>query len=257
MRIQILPSTIDENGRASKRQHLMSLVIDDRVAIDAGSLAFSCTDLQRSQIRDIILTHTHLDHIAGLPLFIDDLFSTLERPICVHATHEMIEILERNIFNWEVYPKFSELENEHGKVLEYREFEPGTELSLDGLNVKSVPVNHQVNACGYIVNDGKTSIAITGDTAETEGFWTECNSIPDLAGVFVECAFPNELGELARVSCHLTPKRLTAEVEKLTNENCKLYVINLKPMYRDTIIEQLASELPRAEIVDIGRVYDL
>src|SRR4051794_35998190 len=168
MRIQILPSTIDENGRASQRQHLMSLVINDRVAIDAGSLAFSCTELQRAQIRDIILTHTHLDHIAGLPLFIDDLFSRLERPICVHATREMIEILERNIFNWEVYPKFSELENDHGKVLEYREFEAGSHLTLDGLSVKSIPVNHQVNACGYVVEDGDIAIAITGDTAETD-----------------------------------------------------------------------------------------
>jgi len=257
MRIQILPSTIDENGRASKRQHLMSLVIDDRVAIDAGSLAFSCTDLQRSQIRDIILTHTHLDHIAGLPLFIDDLFSTLERPICVHATHEMIEILERNIFNWEVYPKFSELENDHGKVLEYREFEAGSHLSLDGLSVKSIPVNHQVNACGYVVEDGDIAIAITGDTAETDGFWAECNSTANLAAVFVECAFPNELDELAKVSCHLSPNRLGAELGKLTDENCKLYVINLKPMYRDKIIAQLANELPRAEILEVGRVYVL
>ncbi len=257
MRIQILPSTIDENGKASKRQHLMSLVIDDRVAIDAGSLAFSCTDLQRSQIRDIILTHTHLDHIAGLPLFVDDLFSTLERPICVHATREMIDILERHIFNWEVYPKFSELENDHGKVLDYREFEPGSELSLDGLSVKSVPVNHQVNACGYIVQDGETSIAITGDTAETDGFWAECNSTPNLTAVLVECAFPDELGELAEVSCHLTPKRLAAEIGKLTNENCKLFVINLKPMYRDEIIAQLKTELQRAEILEVGRVYDL
>src|SRR5213080_3623864 len=127
MRIQILPSTIDENGRASKRQHLMSLVIDDRVAIDAGSLAFSCTDLQRSQIRDILLTHTHLDHIAGLPLFIDDLFSKLTEPVRVHATREMIDILERDLFNWSIYPRFSELSNDFGPVIEYREIGSGTE----------------------------------------------------------------------------------------------------------------------------------
>ena len=52
MRIQMLPSTIDENGRASVRQHLLSIIIDDAVAIDAGSLAFSCTNKQRQQVRD-------------------------------------------------------------------------------------------------------------------------------------------------------------------------------------------------------------
>ena len=94
MKVQLLPSTIDENGKASARQHLMSIIIDDRVAIDAGSLAFSCSEIQRRDVRDIILTHTHLDHIAGLPLFIDDLFSSLEAPIKVHATEEMIGIIE-------------------------------------------------------------------------------------------------------------------------------------------------------------------
>src|SRR6186997_1408628 len=100
MKIQMLPSTIDENGKASDRQHLLRIIVDDRVAIDAGCLALSCSDLQRSQVRDIVLTHTHLDHIAGLPLYIDDLFASLKEPIRVHATAEMIEGLERDIFNW-------------------------------------------------------------------------------------------------------------------------------------------------------------
>src|SRR6188768_1006550 len=118
MKIQLLPSSIDEDGRASLRQHLLSIVVDDRVAVDAGCLAFSCSDKQRSAIRDIILTHTHLDHIAGLPLYIDDLFATLTEPVRVHATGEMIEILERDIFNWSIYPRFSELRNDYGPVVE-------------------------------------------------------------------------------------------------------------------------------------------
>ena len=68
MKLQLLPSTFDENGRASPRQHLTCFVIDDCVAIDAGSLAMSVNPVQRKNIRDIVLTHAHLDHIAGLPL---------------------------------------------------------------------------------------------------------------------------------------------------------------------------------------------
>ena len=36
----------------------------------------AASSVQQSAIRDVVLTHAHLDHIAGLPLFIDDLFST-------------------------------------------------------------------------------------------------------------------------------------------------------------------------------------
>src|SRR4051812_30401867 len=166
MKVQLLPTTIDETGKASARQHLMSIVIDDRVAIDAGSLAFSCTEVQRRDIRDIVLTHTHLDHIAGLPLFIDDLFASLEEPVRVHGTSEMIETLERDIFNWSIYPRFSELTNEYGQVVEYCEVEPGATFPVQHLDFTSVPVNHKVPANGYIVSDGAGSVAITGDTAE-------------------------------------------------------------------------------------------
>ncbi len=75
MKLQLLPGTFDENGMASPRQHLSCFVVDDCVAIDAGSLAMAASTVQRKQIRDVVLTHAHLDHIAGLPLFIDDLFA--------------------------------------------------------------------------------------------------------------------------------------------------------------------------------------
>ncbi len=257
MRVQLLPSTIDEDGRASARQHLMSIVIDDRVAIDAGSLAFSCTGLQRSQIRDIILTHAHLDHIAGLPMFIDDLFATLTEPIRVHATRDVIEILERDIFNWSVYPRFSELMNKSGRVVEYHEFKQGSNFSAQHLAITSIEVNHKVSASGYVISDGKVSVGITGDTAETDDIWAAFNAVPNLKAVLVECAFPDEMSDLATISDHLTPKKLERELEKLQNEDCEVYVINIKPMYRDTILKQISQlSFKQINILEVGKVYD-
>jgi len=258
MKIQLLPSTIDENGMASARQHLLSIIIDDKVAIDAGCLAFSCTDRQRAQIRDIVLTHTHLDHIAGLPLFIDDLFATLTGPVRIHATSEMIEILERDIFNWSIYPRFSELSNDHGPVVEYREFARDSRFQVEHLSIQSVAVNHKVSASGYIVSDGEATVAITGDTAETDEIWQACNAVSNLSAVFVECAFPDELGSLASVSNHLTPGRLKSELGKLKHKNIPVFVINMKPMYRERIISQIRSgDIPGVEILEIGKVYEI
>ncbi len=257
MKVQLLPSTFDENGKASERQHLMSVIIDDCVAIDAGSLAFASTNEQRASIRDVVLTHTHLDHIAGLPLFIDDLFATLTEPVRVHGTQEMIDILERDIFNWSIYPRFSELKNSHGPVVEYHAFERGQSFELKHLNVKSVAVNHQVAANGFIVSDGKTSIGITGDTAETDDIWKAFNEEKQLKAVMVECAFPDELGELASVSNHLTPQRLASELEKFTRANCPVYVINIKPMYRRQVISELENlMLPYVSVIEIGKAYE-
>ncbi len=257
MRVQLLPSTIDENGEASARQHLLTIVIDDRVAVDAGCLAMSCSDQQRAGVRDILLTHTHLDHIAGLPLFIDDLFASLTEPLRIHATAGMIETLERDIFNWSIYPRFSELSNDNGAVVEYREFTPGKAFGVAHLSVQAVPVNHQVAANGYLISDGNSTIAVTGDTAETDEFWSSSNQAEDLKALFVECAFPDELEGLAFVSHHLTPKRLQNELAKLKTREIPIYVINIKPMYRDNVVSQLQDlAIPNVSILDIGRVYE-
>ena len=257
MKFQLLPSTFEDDGQASARQHLACFVVDDRVAIDAGSLAMATNSVQKKQIRDVILTHAHLDHIAGLPLFIDDLFATLRRPIQVFATGEVIEVLERDIFNWSVYPRFSELTNTNGKVMEYRPFHTGEEFSVQHLRVKAVGVNHKVPCFGLIVSDGKTKFALTSDTAEMDEFWQVLEKENDISAILIECAFPNELEELAHISYHLTPKLLKKELEKINNQNCLIYVVNIKPMYRDDIVRQIAElNIENLQILEVGQIYE-
>ena len=256
MKIQLLPSSFEEDGRASARQHLACFVIDDLVAVDAGSLAMATTQAQKKQIRDVILTHAHLDHIAGLPLYIDDLFATLRRPTCVYASHEVIEVLERDIFNWSVYPRFSELENENGKVMRYYPFESGKEFSVKHLTVKAVNVNHKVPSVGFIISDGETTFAMTGDTSKMNEFWQVLNREKNLSAILVECAFPNELEELAQISYHLTPLTLKRELEKFARPDCQIYVINIKPMYRDEIVRQLEElKMENLRILEVGKIY--
>ena len=257
MKFQLLPSTFDENGTASRRQHLSCFVVDDCVAIDAGSLAMAATAAQKKQIRDVILTHAHLDHIAGLPLFIDDLFATLDAPICVHCSIEVIEILERDIFNWEIYPRFTELQNDNGAVMEYQSFESGSEFAVKHLRIKSIAVNHKVPSVGFIISDAQTTFALTGDTAEMDGFWQSVNAEKNLSALLIECAFPNELEEIAETSHHLTPRRLQKELAKFKRKECAIYVVNIKPMYRDEVVRQLEElKIENLQILEVGQVYE-
>lgn len=254
--IQLLPTTFDENGCASQRQHLCCFVVDDCVAVDAGSLATAASDRQRENVRDVVLTHAHLDHIAGLPLFVDDLFSGLEQPICVHATAEVVETLETDFFNWRIYPRFSELENENGRVLSYQPFKVEKDFRVKHLTFKAIEVNHKVPSVGLIFGDGSRKVAISGDTSEMQRFWNVLNDEADLDALFIECAFPDELGDLACSSHHFTPRLLARELTKFQNKDCRIYGVNLKPMYRERIIEQLdALEIKNFEVLEIGRVY--
>ncbi len=256
MKFQLLPSTFDETGRASARQHLACFVVDDLIAFDAGSLAIAASAEQKKQIRDVVLSHAHLDHIAGLPLYIDDLFATIKRPIQIHATAEVAEILERDIFNWSIYPRFSELQNDYGVVLEYRPFEVEKDFAVKHLKVKAVNVNHKVPSVGFIVSDGRSTFALTNDTAAVSRFWEAVNETENLSAIMVECAFPDELGELAANSHHLTPRVLREELSKL-KQNCPIYVVNIKPMYVEKVTGQIrALEIENLHILEVGKVYE-
>ena len=257
MKVQLLPSSFNRDGSVSQEQRLTCFVVDDCVAFDAGSLAFSCTDTQRRQIRDAVISHTHLDHIAGLPIFVDDLFATLTEPFRVHVTAEMAEVLERDIFNWDVYPKFSTLENVNGNVVEYVTFEAGKSFTVRHLDVTAFAVNHNSPSLGFVISDGIKSIGITGDTAETTGIWDAFSNCDDLAAILVECAFPNEMGQLAADSHHLTPARLAVELTKLKNRSCPVYIVNIKAMYREAVIRQIAdAAIPNVRILEVGNVYE-
>ncbi|HKQ99658.1 MAG TPA: 3',5'-cyclic-nucleotide phosphodiesterase [Pyrinomonadaceae bacterium] len=257
MKIQLLPSTFDEKGRATQEQRLTCYLIDDCVAVDAGSIALSLTDDQRERVRDIIVTHPHMDHIASLPIFIDDRFGFLETPIRIHATEAVIDILERDVFNWTVYPRFSELKNQHGPVMQYVPFSVGAEFEVAHLKVRAVNVNHIVPTIGMIITDGQTTIAFSSDTAETEDFWKLVNDTPRIDALLIEASFPNSMAELAEASRHFTPESLSRELHKLNHNGIDILTVHLKPAYRERVAQELRKlDIPRLEIMEAGRSYE-
>ena len=174
----------------------------------------------------------------------------------MHATRDVIDALETHIFNWIVYPRFSELKNEHGSVIEYREIRQEKEFGVRHLKMRPVAVNHKVPSSGYIVRDGRSVVAITGDTAEMDGFWNVVNSLDELDAVLIECAFPDEFDELSAISHHLTPSKLALELKKFDRRGCPVFVINIKPSYRTKVCDQLAAlNQGVLKILEVGREY--
>jgi ribonuclease BN (tRNA processing enzyme) len=257
VKIQLLHSTFNADGRPSPEQRLTCFLIDGRVTVDAGSIAIALTNAQRESVRDIIVTHPHMDHIATLPIFIDDLFATLTEPIRLHATPEVIAMLERDIFNWTVYPRFSELSNEHGRVMEYVPFNTGEEFQVGHLRVTAVAVNHIVPTVGLIVSDEKTTVAFSSDTAETDEFWKLVNRTKRVNALLIEASFPDSMSELAEVSKHFTPASLAKELRKLQHQGLDILTVHLKPAYRQTLIDELnALRIPKLRVMEPGQIYE-
>lgn len=257
MRVQLLPSTFDGHGHATLEQRLTCYLVDDCLAIDAGSLAIALTADQRNTVRDIIVTHPHMDHIASLPIFIDDLYPTLNKPVRVYATPEVIALLERDVFNWNVYPRFSELKNDYGPVMEYVPIRKGEEFEIGHLRVIALPVNHIVPTVGLIISDDKCTVAFSSDTAETVEFWEVLNKIPRIDALLIEASFPNSMARLAEVSTHFTPATLNRELGKLQHNGIDILAVHLKPAYRDQIIAELEGlKIPKLKVMEPGKTYE-
>ncbi len=257
MRVQLLPSTFDSQGHATPDQRLTCFLIDECVAVDAGSIALALTAEQREKVRDIIVTHPHMDHIASLPIFIDDLFETLKSPVRVYATPEVIDLLERDIFNWNVYPRFSELKNEYGPVMEYVPIPSGEEFRIAHLTVTAVSVNHIVPTVGLLVSDGNSIVAFSSDTAETDEFWNVINRAPHIDALLIEASFPDSMATLAEVSRHFTPASLRRDLSKLNHNGLDILAVHIKPAYRQMVIDELnALNIPKLGVMEPGKTYN-
>jgi ribonuclease BN (tRNA processing enzyme) len=257
VKIKLLPSTIDAEGRASPEQRLSCFVVDGRVAIDGGSIAVGLSDGERGTVRDVIVTHPHMDHIATLPIYVDDLFGFLEEPLRIHATAEVCDLLVRDVFNGTVYPPFQDFDNGRTRVMEFVPFREGEEFRVAHLTLKAVPVSHIVPTVGLVFTDGERTIAFSSDTSATEEFWHVVNREPRVDALLIEASFPNALAKLAETSGHLTPDALGRELTKLAHKDIDILAMHLKPSFRQRLIEELeALGVPRLSPMEPGRVYE-
>ena len=174
----------------------------------------------------------------------------------VHATQVVIDSLERDVFNWNVYPRFSELTNEHGPVMQYVPIPVGEEFKVAHLRVTATAVNHVVPTVGLIISDERATVAFSSDTAETQEFWDALNRAAHVDALLIEASFPNAMYELAEVTHHFTPASLAKELQKLSHNGLDILAVHLKPTYREILIEELkALGIPKLSVMEPGRTY--
>ena len=105
-------------------------LIDDDLLIDAGTGLGDLPLNHMTGIRHIFLTHSHMDHVVGLPLLADSMFGVHDEPIMVHAQEATIEALKAHIFNWVIWPDFSELPTRENPSIHFKIMNPGDKVTI-------------------------------------------------------------------------------------------------------------------------------
>jgi cAMP phosphodiesterase len=252
--IQLLPSTVFR-ADGLDQQLLTSYLVNGTIALDAGSLGFALPLDAQQHIRHVLITHTHLDHTASLPIFLENVYGSQAEPVTVHGSQEVLDCLQRDFFNDRVWPDFIALSQANPPFLKLAVLKPGRTMELEGLRFTPVPVDHLIPTLGFLIEDAAGAVLIPSDTGPTEAVWELANCTADLKAVFLEVSFPNALAELARVTKHLTPAMFAGEIGKLTRP-VPAYAVHLKANFHDRIVEELrALNLDHVHVAESGHVY--
>jgi ribonuclease BN (tRNA processing enzyme) len=254
MRLQILGSSPDD---MRGRQYVSSYLIDGVVAVDAGSLGLWGDPAQQSRVRHVFLTHVHIDHLASLPIFIENVFNVQTPPVVVYGSRETLHALRTHLFNDVIWPDFIRLSRPERPFFVTRELNAETPIEVDGLQVVPVQVSHNIPTFGYIFTDGKSTVIFGADSGPTDRIWHLAGQFPEPRTVVLEAAFPDAMVQLAHVSAHLTPALVKLEAEKMPAVR-RIVAVHLKVRFRQEIERELLSlNLNGLVVGECGSVYSV
>ena len=249
MRVQVLPC-----GGATPGHPLTGFLIDGVLAVDAGPLGTFGTVAEQAAVRDVLLTHSHVDHVAGLPVFLDIVYRLAAAPPAIHATRDTLDSLRRDVFNDRLMPDFLTLSETLPPFLTCREVEPHLPFAVGRYTVTAIPVEHTVPAVAYLIDDRAAAVAVVTDTAPVPGVIGPLARWPRLKAVFLECSYPRRLTDLAALTKHLTTDQF-AEAARAFPEGVRVLATHVKPRHCDEVTAELA-ELGFA-VADAGMVLEV
>ena len=224
----------------SEHTKLVSLLIDNALAIDAGALTSSLSFEAQQKIKAVLLTHQHYDHVRDIPTIAMNLFLR-NATISVYSIPKVCDAVASHLLDDELYPDFHQ-RPPNNPTVRFTKIEPGKAEPIEGYSVLAVPVSHSVPTVGYQVAspDGKVMF-YTGDTGPAlANCWRQVS--PQL--IITEVTASDKYKEWAAEAGHLTPSLLKDELTSFREINGyipKVVVVHMNPALEKEIAAEIAA----------------
>ncbi len=205
-----------------------ALLVDEDILVDAGTGVGDLSLEALARIDHVFVSHSHLDHVTSIPFLVDTVCWMRASPIVVYGIKETLDILRAHLFNWKIWPDFTQIPDAAAPFMEYREIVPGQAVEIRGRRFTAIPANHTVPAVGYVIEGPRATLVYSGDTAPNEALWKAVNAARNLKYLIIETAFSNKEREIAAASKHLCPDMLAAELGKM-HAAPEVFITHLKP----------------------------
>lgn len=237
MKLKVLGCSGGIGGEDSRTS---SFLVDNDVLVDCGTGVGDLSFDEMRQVRHVFVSHSHLDHIAAIPMLIDAIGEACCHSVTLYATPETLHILRAHVFNWLVWPDFTAIPDRRFSYLRLQPVQIGETLKISGRSFTALPVHHTVPGAAWLIDSGEAQLLYSGDTTCCPELIAAINACSTLRHLIIETAFPDEMRTMAIAARHLCPGMLDTMLADLT-VSPEVYVSHLKPGIADRIMEQIAA----------------
>lgn len=241
MKVRILGCS----GTIAKGCRTTAFLLGERILVDAGTGVGELTLEDMRRIDHVFLTHSHLDHIAALPLLLDAVGTRRSLPLQVHALPATLAALRGHVFNGTIWPDFTRIPSPQEPFVQFSPLGVGDVFVAAGTLLEVLPARHSVPAVGYAARGQSGWWVYSGDTeGMAPAFWLRVNALHQepggVAALCIETAFSNAEAELARASRHLSPATLARELAALRpGAGLPIYITHTKPQESGVIMREV------------------
>jgi 3',5'-cyclic-nucleotide phosphodiesterase len=231
------------HGGETPKHRTSAFILDERLAIDAGSLTSGLDLKLQYELEAVLVSHAHLDHIRDLATIADNRAQYGCKPLVVAGTAATLDILRRHFFNGLIWPDFSLIPSKREPTIKYKVLKSEQRVEIAGYGVRAIAVTHTIDTSAFIIDKGGASVAYSGDTGPTDRLWELLAKEKDLRALLMEVSFPNEQQRVATLSGHHTPQTLARDLAKLaTAQDLPTLLYHIKPAFQ-TVVERQCAKL--------------
>jgi len=224
----------------SESTRIPGILIDDTIVLDAGGLTSSLSFSAQQDIKAILLTHHHYDHIKDIPAIAMNFYLS-ESSVTVCSIPPVYDALVNHLMNNSLYPNFLERPRKN-PAINFVVMELHEAKQVEGYEVLTIPVNHSDLSVGYQLtdSDGK-AVFYTGDTGPgLAECWQQIS--PQL--LIIEVTAPDKYRESMSEPGHITPGLLKEELEsfrELKGYLPEVVTVHMNPFLEEKIKAEIAS----------------
>jgi ribonuclease BN (tRNA processing enzyme) len=246
MRVRLLGAHQGDNTEA----RFMSILVDGRLAIDAGGLTSGLTEEEQLAIENMLITHRHFDHIMDLPGFTHARW--LDKPTPIYLQADTRQALEKHVFNHVLWPAMHEV-TEPFHPVHFHEVGINKPFEVDGYRVTPIEMSHSVPTVGFFLERDGKSFFYTADTRGSgQPSWRGIR--PDL--LIAEVTMASEYEETAHRVGHMTPFSLERELvafRKAQGYVPRTVCVHINPRHESRIRDEIAAAAGRLDAsIELG-----